>query len=149
MLKEYLIIMAQERIVPRGLALSVPAMSGALPCMGSYIALLRTGPREADGNMPIDPVSMDASSESISPKVFSVTITSNCFGFLINCMEQLSTYICESSTSGYSEPTSVTTFLHSSVDSRTFALSTLTTFFRRSLATSKATTAILSISVVV
>ena len=48
---------------------------------------------DADGIMPMEPVSMDASSERISPNMFSVTSTSNWVGFLISCMAVLSTKI--------------------------------------------------------
>ena len=106
-------------------------------------------PIEADGNIPRDPVSMDAQSESMSPNMLVVTITSNCFGFLTNCIEALSTYICESSTSGYFLEVSIITSLHNSVDSRTFALSTEHNFFDLDMAVSKATSAILSISLLV
>ena len=50
-------------------------------------------PKDADGNKPSDPVNIAASSDNISPNKLSVTITSNCFGFLINCIAQLSTSI--------------------------------------------------------
>ena len=48
---------------------------------------------EADGNIPKDPVSIDAQSDNISPNILVVTITSNCFGFLTSCIAALSTYI--------------------------------------------------------
>ena len=86
-----------------GLALSSPAMSGAVPCTGSYMAFLRPlssgAPNEADGSMPSDPVSMAAQSDNTSPNRLSVTMTSNCFGSRTNCMAQLSAYIWLSSTS--------------------------------------------------
>ena len=59
----------------------------------------RDAPMLADGNIPIDPVNMAASSLKISPNRFVVRITSNCRGFRINCIAQLSTYMCRSSTS--------------------------------------------------
>ena len=40
--------------------------------------------------IPREPVNIPASSESISPNKLSVTITSNCLGFLTNCIAQLS-----------------------------------------------------------
>ena len=68
-----------------GLAMPLPAMSGAEPCTGSYSALrlpvLGSGaPSEADGSMPSEPVSIAATSDSMSPNRLSVTITSNCLG---------------------------------------------------------------------
>ena len=47
-------------------------------------------PKDADGNKPNEPVSIAASSDSISPNKLSVTITSNCFGFFSSCIAQLS-----------------------------------------------------------
>ena len=37
-------------------------------------------PSEAEGSMPSEPVSMAATSDSMSPNRLSVTMTSNCFG---------------------------------------------------------------------
>jgi len=54
---------------------------------------------EADGNMPIEPVSIDASSERMSPNMLPVRITSNCLGARTSCMAALSTYMCDNSTS--------------------------------------------------
>ncbi len=53
----------------------------------------------AEGSMPIEPVSIDASSDRMSPNRLPVTMTSNCFGLRTSCIAQLSTYMCESSTS--------------------------------------------------
>ena len=68
--------MAAERMVAIGLAIPFPAISGAEPPLGSYrpnfVSL-----RLADASIPIDPVTMLASSERISPNIFSVRITSN------------------------------------------------------------------------
>ena len=46
---------------------------------------------EAEGSRPIEPVIIEASSERISPNIFSVTTTSNCPGSFTNCMAMLST----------------------------------------------------------
>ena len=83
--------MPNEAIIAIGLAMPLPAMSGAEPCTGSYIALrLRvfgfTSPSDAEGSMPSEPVSMAATSESMSPNRLSVTMTSNCFGQRTSCM---------------------------------------------------------------
>ena len=43
---------------------------------------------------------MEASSDKISPNIFSVRITSNCFGSFTSCIAQLSTSICSYVTSG-------------------------------------------------
>ena len=45
--------------------------------------------------MPRLPVSMEASSEMMSPKMLPVTIVSNTLGFLSSCMAALSTYLQE------------------------------------------------------
>ena len=81
--------------------------------------------------MPMEPLIMEASSERISPKRFSVTITSNWLGSRTICMAALSTYMWRSSTSGYSAATSVTTRRHSREQSSTLALSTEVTRRRR------------------
>ena len=77
-----------------GLALPWPAMSGAEPWTGSYMALRRPdasgAPSEAEGNMPSEPVSMAAQSDRMSPNRLSVTMTSNCLGRRTSCMAQLS-----------------------------------------------------------
>src|SRR6188474_2040321 len=56
--------MARLSRVASGLAASLPAMSGAEPCTGSYSALRRPSasgaPSEADGSMPSEPVSIAA-----------------------------------------------------------------------------------------
>ena len=73
--------MAKLRIEPSGLAMPWPAMSGALPWIGSYSAERlpsgRRGPSDAEGSMPSEPVTIAAQSERMSPNRFSVTITSN------------------------------------------------------------------------
>src|SRR3989338_37448 len=115
--------MAAERMVARGLAISLPAMSGAEPWLGSYMPLLLAS-NEAEGSMPMEPVSMDASSDRMSQKILPVTITSNCLGALTSCIAALSTYICDNSTAGYSLAVSIITWRHSSVVSSTLALST-------------------------
>ncbi|KAH1207310.1 hypothetical protein GmHk_15G042452 [Glycine max] len=81
------------------------AFSSPRPYLKS-IAALRTvangfalsSPRLAEGSIPILPVTIEASSDNISPKMF--------------CIEALSTYMCESSTSGYSCAIAKNLFLH-------------------------------------
>mmetsp|Transcript_51319 Transcript_51319/g.76662 ORF Transcript_51319/g.76662 Transcript_51319/m.76662 type:complete len:202 (+) Transcript_51319:34-639(+) len=144
--KSYLSIMAALRIIAKGLALSSPAMSGALPWHGSNTPG-PSSPILADGSIPSDPTNILASSLRMSPKMLPQTIVSNCFGHRISCMAALSTYICESSTSEKSlVMTSVTTSRHNCDTSKTFALSTEHNLPSRLLATSPATRAIRSIS---
>ena len=47
----------------------------------------------AEGSMPRLPVSMDAVSDSMSPKMFPVTMVSKNLGFLMICIAALSTYL--------------------------------------------------------
>ncbi|MNC55798.1 hypothetical protein D3C75_1053490 [compost metagenome] len=67
--------------------------------MGSYRPKLPS-PRDADDSIPMDPVSMAASSLRMSPNMFSVTMTSKLEGRRKSCIAQLSTRTCSSSTSG-------------------------------------------------
>ncbi len=62
--------------------------------MAFVLPFSSAAPREADGSMPSEPVSIAATSDKISPNRLSVTITSNCFGVLTNCIAQLSAKIC-------------------------------------------------------
>src|SRR4051794_15269694 len=121
---------AAERIIASGLALPVPAMSGAEPWTGSN----RPGPSppsDALGSMPSEPVSIAASSLRMSPNMFSVRITSKWRGAETSCIAALSTRTCSSSTWGNSSAcTRLTTSRHSRLVSRTLALSTLATFVR-------------------
>jgi hypothetical protein len=77
----------------------LPAMSGAEPWMGSYMPL-PSASSDADGSMPMEPVSIAAQSDRMSPNMLVVTMTSNCFGARTSCMAALSTYMWLSSTSG-------------------------------------------------
>ncbi|MNI74483.1 hypothetical protein D3C73_1305690 [compost metagenome] len=87
--------------------------------------------------MPIEPVSMAASSDRMSPNRLPVTITSNWRGLRTNCIAALSTYMCDSSTSGYSRATSMTMSRQNCEVSSTLALSTLHSFLLRFWADSK------------
>ena len=82
-----------------------PAMSGAVPPLGSYIPkynpLPVDWPRLALANIPRDPAIIAISSLSISPNRFGARITSNSFGLRINCIAALSTYKWSNLTSGY------------------------------------------------
>src|SRR5665647_1128958 len=81
-------------------------------------------PTDADGSNPKDPVITLASSERISPNIFSVTITSNLLGFCINCIAALSTNIKSTVISLYAFAVSVAVSRHSLEVARTLALST-------------------------
>ena len=47
----------------------------------------------AEGSMPRLPVSMEAASDRMSPKMLPVTMVSNDFGLRMICMAALSTYL--------------------------------------------------------
>src|SRR5467141_2474121 len=64
--------MAAEAIVAMGFATFFPAMSGALPWIGSNSPTC--APILADGNMPIDPVNIAASSLRMSPNILLQSI---------------------------------------------------------------------------
>ncbi len=88
-----------------GLTSFRPAWRGALPWIGSYrpdilMPVSGTPARLAEGSMPIEPASIEASSVRISPKVFSVTSVSRYLGFWIMRIEQASTSMCSKDTSG-------------------------------------------------
>jgi hypothetical protein len=87
--------------------------------------------------MPIEPVSIAAASDRMSPNMLPVTITSNCFGARISIIAAASTNAWLSSTSGYCRATSIITSRHSCEVSRTFALSTEHSLRRRSRAARK------------
>src|SRR5258708_5453185 len=106
-------------------------MAGAEPWIGSYRPRVPS-PSDADGSMPIDPASIDASSVRMSPNMFSVTMTSKSAGLRIRCIAQASTSMCDSARSGNSAfTTRSVTSRHSRDVSRTFALSTEVSFLRR------------------
>ena len=78
--------------------------------------------------MPSDPVICAASSERMSPNMFSVTTTSKNAGRLMSCIAVLSTSMSSSVTSGYSASCRrCTTSRHMREVSSTLALSTLVT----------------------
>src|SRR5207302_10497572 len=90
---------AALRMAPIGLATPRAARSGADPWIGSYNPR-RPAPRLADGSIPSDPTSIDASSVRMSPNRFSVRTTSNAAGRRIKSMAKLSTSMCVKLTSG-------------------------------------------------
>ena len=77
-------------MVPKGLAMPRPAISGAEPWIGSYNAV--PVPMEADGKRPSEPDTTAPSSLKISPNKLVVTITSNWPGLTTSCIAVLSTY---------------------------------------------------------
>ena len=98
------------------------------------------------GSIPIEPVSIDARSDRMSPNMLEVTMTSNCFGARTSCIAALSTYMWLSSTSPCRSATLVATSRHSSLASSTLALSTEQTRRLRRRAASNATRHTRSIS---
>ena len=92
--------------------------------------------------MPNEPARTEASSDRMSPNMFSVTMTSKMPGEVMSCIAQESTRRCSNSTSGNSAWTSLTTARQRRLEARTLALSTLVTRLRRPRASSKASRAI-------
>ena len=122
--------MAVARSMPTGLAMPRPTMSGAEPCTGSN----SPGPsslRLAEPAVPSPPVSAAAWSDRMSPKVFSVTSTSNRCGRCTSCMATLSTSRCSTVTSGNSSATRWATDRHIFDVAITLDLSTDTSWRRR------------------
>src|SRR5437773_10382180 len=71
-------IIAPHQICPIGLAIALPAMSGAEPCTGSNSdGYSRSGLMLAEGAMPIVPAQAGPRSERMSPKRLEATTTSN------------------------------------------------------------------------
>ncbi len=97
--------------------------------------------------MPSEPVSIEATSDSMSPNRLSVTMTSNCFGLRTSCMPPASASMCSSFTSLNSRACSaVITSFQSTPDFMTLRLSIEVTLLRRLRASSKATRPMRSIS---
>jgi hypothetical protein len=122
---------ATEPNMASGLAVPVPAMSGAVPCTGSNRPGPEPSPSDALGSIPSEPVSIAASSLRMSPNMFSVSKTSNSAGLETSCMAALSTSMCSS---GVSSPAAMrsTVLRHRREVSRMLALSTLVTLRRAS-----------------
>ncbi|MNL54840.1 hypothetical protein D3C87_1782040 [compost metagenome] len=97
--------------------------------------------------MPSEPVSIAATSDSMSPNRLSVTMTSNCLGLRTSCMPPASASMCSSWTSEYfALCVSVTTWFHNTPDFMTLRFSIEQTRLLRVRASSKATPAMRSIS---
>ena len=83
--------MAPDQIWPIGLAIHLPAMSGAEPCTGSNIeGNLRSGLMLPDGATPIEPVSAGPRSDRMSPNRLEPTTTSNQSGLRTKCAVRMS-----------------------------------------------------------
>ena len=82
-------IIAADRIIPVGLALPCPMMSGAVPWQGWNTAW--RSPMSADGAMPMPPIRPAVMSERMSPNMFSITMTSKSQGRFTSSAEQAST----------------------------------------------------------
>ena len=96
--------MAAERISAVGLAMSLPAISGALPCVGSKIAT--SAPMLAPGAMPRPPTRPAHRSLTMSPYRFRHTSTSKSCGSCTRPMQVASTILSLNSISGYRSATS-------------------------------------------
>src|SRR6185503_4973391 len=72
-----------------GLAMPLPAMSGALPCTASKTPI--SSPRLAPGTTPRPPTRPAHRSETMSPYRLGSSRMSNCVGLSTSCMQALST----------------------------------------------------------
>jgi len=120
---------AADPMAPMGFATSVPASVGAEPCTGSYSP--GPSPSDADGSSPIEPQTAPASSERMSPNMFSVRITSKRLGSCASSIAHASTYRWSSLTEGNDPAIRSTVVDHSCEVSSTFALSTRVSLPRR------------------
>ena len=101
-------ICAALQIVASGFASPFPAMSGALPWIGSNIdGNLRSGFRLAPAARPIPPEIAAPRSVRMSPNRFDATTIWKRFGSLTMNIEAASTRSEYVFTSGYSAPTSL------------------------------------------
>src|SRR5712692_2095995 len=127
---------AAERMSEVGFARSLPAMSGAEPCWAC--ATQYSSPALIEPPRPRPPESSEASSERMSPYMFSATITSKRIGSRSSSAAIASTMISSSCTWGKSCATLRTSRRYSPSEIRnTFALCTAVTFLRRIIAASK------------
>ena len=93
--------MAPDQIWPIGLAIHLPAMSGAEPCTGSNIeGNLRSGLMLPDGATPIEPVSAGPRSDRMSPNRLEPTTTSNQSGLRTKCAVRISMWYWSALMSG-------------------------------------------------
>ena len=89
-------------MAPIGLAIFLPAMSGAEPCTGSKIeGAVRSGLILPEAAMPMVPAVAGPRSERMSPKRFDATITSKRSGLSTIWIVRPSTWYWSALTSGY------------------------------------------------
>src|SRR3989338_2182922 len=95
-------ISAPDQIAPIGLAMPLPAMSGAEPCTGSKIeGAVLSGLMLPEAAIPIVPAVAGPRSEMMSPNRFEATITSKRPGSSTIWMVSPSTWYWSVLTSGY------------------------------------------------
>src|SRR5947207_2671109 len=98
-------ISAPDQIVAMGLAILLPAMSGAEPCTGSKMeGAVRSGLIFPEAAMPMVPAVAGPRSERMSPKRFEATMTSKRSGLSTIWMVRPSTWYWSVRTSGYCLP---------------------------------------------
>src|SRR5437763_150153 len=94
-------ISAPDQMVASGLAIFLPAMSGAEPCTGSKMeGAVRSGLMLPEAAMPIVPAVAGPRSERMSPKRLEATITSKRSGFSTIWIVRPSTWYWSVRTSG-------------------------------------------------
>src|ERR1044072_8336416 len=94
--------MAPVQIWAMGLAIPLPAMSGAEACTGSNIdGYAFAGLMSPPGAMPIEPAMAGPRSERMSPKRFEATTTSNQSGCCTKWAVRMSMWYCEVLMPGY------------------------------------------------
>ena len=92
--------MAAAQICPTGLAMPLPAMSGAEPWTGSKrLGCLRSGLMLPLGAMPMVPVQAGPRSERMSPKRLLATTTSNQSGCMTKFAVRMSMWYLSTSMS--------------------------------------------------
>ena len=96
-------ISSADRSSAVGLAMFLPAMSGALPCTASKTAA--SSPRFAAPTVPSPPTRPAHKSDTISPYRFGSSSTSNFSGFITRFMHAASTICSSYAMPGYSAAT--------------------------------------------
>ena len=103
----------RDSIVASGLATFLPAMSGAEPWIGSYRPLPRRIERGRGQHADRAGQHRRLVGQDVAEHVAGDDARRTAWDARTSCIAALSTYMCESSTSGYSFATSVTTSRHS------------------------------------